>query len=59
MPILLCIWHVKRCWLKHLQKKVRDWASPTFLFGFRLAMSHLLSRTTLGVSVEEISLIQT
>lgn len=23
MPVLLCTWHVKRNWLKHLHRKVR------------------------------------
>lgn len=24
VPIYLCLWHVRRCWLKHLIKKVHD-----------------------------------
>ncbi|KAI5081789.1 hypothetical protein GOP47_0001532 [Adiantum capillus-veneris] len=32
VPILLCLWHVKRCWLKHLIKKVKDWPTRADMF---------------------------
>lgn len=37
LPVLLCLWHVRRCWLKHLIQKVKGW-------GIRAAMFNALGR---------------
>ncbi|KAI5068050.1 hypothetical protein GOP47_0016395 [Adiantum capillus-veneris] len=37
IPMLLCLWHVRRCWLKHLIRKVKGW-------DIRAAMLNALGR---------------
>lgn len=37
LPVLLCLWHVRRCWLKHLIEKVKGW-------GVRTSMLNALGR---------------
>lgn len=32
VPIYLCLWHVRRCWLKHLIKKVSDASTRAEMF---------------------------
>lgn len=32
LPILLCLWHVRRCWLKNLLRKVKDWGVRVAIF---------------------------
>ncbi len=32
VPIYLCLWHVRRCWLKHLVKKVHDASTRADMF---------------------------
>ncbi|MCO5588011.1 hypothetical protein L7F22_041965 [Adiantum nelumboides] len=37
IPMLLCVWHARRCWLKHLIRKVKGW-------DIRAAMLNALGR---------------
>lgn len=32
LPVYLCLWHVRRCWLKHLVRKVKDWPTRAAMF---------------------------
>ena len=32
IPVFLCLWHVRRCWLKHLVRKVKDWPTRAAMF---------------------------
>ncbi|MCO5549443.1 hypothetical protein L7F22_002914, partial [Adiantum nelumboides] len=32
IPIFLCLWHVRRSWLKNLMKKVQNWDVCALMF---------------------------
>ncbi|KAI5070538.1 hypothetical protein GOP47_0014881 [Adiantum capillus-veneris] len=51
-PILLCLWHVKRCWLKHLIRKVKDWPKRAEMFR---ALGAIMNMQGTCTSTEEVT----